>query len=142
MTANAIRALVVDDNECHRDLLGAILATQGLAVDFAVDGRQAVTMAKAVAFDLILMDLVMPLMDGLEATALIRQDERRAARTPVRLFMVTTTGEHAIRRQALQAGADGYIGKPVDFRRLAEVAQEQVEEKRARTFQPQLAVVA
>lgn len=127
MTGNSKRALVVDDNPTHRDLFGAILATQGLSVHYAENGDQAVMIAKALAFDLILMDVNMPIMDGLEATALIRADERSTARGRCRLFVVTTCDEEAIRDRARQAGADGYLGKPIDFAKLVGLAQTAVE---------------
>ncbi len=123
MSSRSTRALVVDDNEIHRALLGAILASQGLSVDFAVNGEQAVLVAKAIAFDLILMDFHMPLMDGLAATALIREHEKDKGRDRAKLFLVSTSDEAEVGRRACFAGADGYIGKPVDFERLVSVAQ-------------------
>ncbi len=123
MPGPSARALVVDDNQLNRELLGVILASQGLKVDFAVNGQQAVLLAKAIAFDLIFMDFHMPLMDGLAATALIREEERRTAKPRARLFMVSACGESEVGLQARFAGADGCIGKPIDFKRIVELAR-------------------
>ncbi len=123
MSRWSTRALVVDDNEMHRALLGAILASQGLSVDFAVNGEQAVQIAKSIAFDLILMDFHMPLMDGLAATALIREYEMDKGQGRAKLFLVSSCDEAEIGQRASFAGADGYIGKPVNFGRLVDVAQ-------------------
>ena len=123
MPGPSARALVVDDNAVNRELLATILASQGLTVDFAVNGEQAVVIAKAIAFDLILMDFQMPLMDGLTATALIRQEERQAAKPRTRLFIVSACGEEEVALRARFAGADGVIGTPLDFKRIVDLAQ-------------------
>ncbi|HEY2658150.1 MAG TPA: response regulator [Caulobacteraceae bacterium] len=122
MPRNAARVLVVDDNEGHRKLLSAILTSQGLDVDFAVNGAQAVVVAKAVAFDLILMDFNMPLMDGMTAAKLIRDGEETTGRPPAKLYIVTSCDTAADRKCARQAGADGYITKPVNFSQIVALA--------------------
>ena len=122
MPGSLPRALVVDDNSVNRELFGAILASQGLSVDFAVNGREAVVLAKAIAFDLIFMDFQMPLMDGVTATALIREEERQAAKPRARLFIVSACGEQEVGLKARLAGADGFIAKPVSFARVVDLA--------------------
>lgn len=118
------RVLVVDDNRINREVLGAILATQDLMVDFAVDGQEAVALATAVPYDLILMDYQMPLMDGLTATALIRREEQRsAARSRAQLYIVSACDEAEVGRRAQVAGADGFIGKPIVFSHILALAQ-------------------
>jgi CheY-like chemotaxis protein len=122
MPQDSIRALVVDDNEINRTLLGTILGMQGLEVDFAVNGERAVAIARDIAFDLILMDLNMPVMDGLTATTLIRRAEEAAGPSRVKLYIVTASDAPSDRRQARLVGADGYITKPINVRHLMSLA--------------------
>src|SRR5271154_2865762 len=70
------RVLVVEDNEIQRDLASELLADLGIWVTSAVNGREGVDQVTSVPFDLVLMDIRMPLMDGLTATKLIRAEER------------------------------------------------------------------
>ena len=113
MVRERLRALVVDDHYHHREILRAILAAQGLAVDFALDGAQAVAVAKAIGFDLILMDMDMPVMDGLTATRLIREFEQCSGRRRSRLFVVSSNGDSVDQARSREAGADGHMTKPV-----------------------------
>ncbi len=117
------RALVVDDTEAHRQLMGAILASQGLKVSFAEDGERAVQAADAGTFDLILMDFQMPVLDGLSATRLVRLHEARRGHARAALYIVTTCDRDWMQTHARQAGADGYIEKPMDFEQLIRVAR-------------------
>jgi len=123
MLQEALRALIVDDNEGHRHVLSVILLSQGLRINFAMNGEQAVAAARAVAFDLILMDFNMPVMDGLTATRLIRREEDAAGRPRAKLFVVTSRETIPDQRRARLAGADGHITKPVEVARVVALTE-------------------
>jgi signal transduction histidine kinase/ActR/RegA family two-component response regulator len=110
---HAPRVLVVDDNATNRRVLELILESAGLEHAAAENGAQALAAAKAGDFDAILMDIQMPVMDGLEATRRIRQwesDSGRRAR-PIYIVSANCLPEHVAAGEA--AGADGHIAKPV-----------------------------
>jgi CheY-like chemotaxis protein len=108
--------LVAEDNEINRQLILHILGNLGYKPDFVVNGQEAVAAAGSRAYDLILMDVQMPEMDGLEATRLIRQQLHRQ---PV-IIALTANAMRGDREECLVAGMDDYICKPV---RLDELMQ-------------------
>ncbi len=109
------RVLVVDDKEYNRSVLVNLLEPLGFDMHDATDGREAVTLARALHPDLILMDLVMPEMTGIEATRLIRQ-EAALARTII-IAASASAFEHD-RQLALEAGCNDFIPKPVQAGQL------------------------
>jgi PAS domain S-box-containing protein len=105
------RVLLAEDNPVNRQVAVAFLGRLGVEVEVAVDGLQAVEAAEREKFDLILMDLQMPEMDGIEATAAIRAREAGGApRTPILALTANVMPE--ARRAALAAGIDDFIFKP------------------------------
>jgi CheY-like chemotaxis protein len=100
--------LVVDDSELTRDMLVGLTRRAGLAVTEAVNGRDALAKARAAPPDLILTDLDMPVMDGLELIAALRGDE---ALRDIPVVVLTTRGSDEDKRRALSAGADSFIVK-------------------------------
>ncbi len=108
-----MRALVVDDHEGHQQLLSAILSSLGVEVEVARDGVEAVDAVSTGRFDLILMDISMPRMDGLEATRRIRDIERAHAAHRANIIVVSSHGEVHDLRWSHDAGADGHVTKPV-----------------------------
>ncbi len=113
MAENAFCALVVDDNKRHRQLIGAILGSLGARVDIASDGREAVQIATSTRFNLIMMDVAMPEMDGLSATRLIREHEAATQASRANIIMVTSHDQAEDIARSRQAGADHHIAKPI-----------------------------
>ena len=105
--------LLVEDNELNRDMLSRRLERKSYAVAIAVDGRQAVDMAAAMPYDLILMDMSLPVMDGWEATRQIR-----ATGSKVPIIALTAHAMDGDERKAREAGCDDYDTKPVELPRL------------------------
>jgi two-component system, cell cycle response regulator DivK len=111
------RILLVEDNEPSRDALGRRLQRRGYDVVPAEDGQQAVSTAREVQPDLILMDLGLPVMDGWEATRLLKAD---ALTNRIPIIVLSAHAMTNDREQALAAGADDFDSKPIHFERLIE----------------------
>jgi two-component system response regulator MprA len=108
-----VRLLVVDDEPAVREALQRILEHDGYAVDVAADGREAVRRQLAAPADAVLLDVLMPELDGLEACRRIRAS---GDRTPV--LMLTARDEVGDRVAGLEAGADDYLPKPFALEEL------------------------
>lgn len=111
--APQLRALVVDDNATNRRLLGLILEQLGCVATFAEDGVQALAAWATAPVDVVLMDLRMPVMDGLTAIRSIRAVERAETRQRTPIIVVSANSQPQDVRDSLAAGADGHIAKPV-----------------------------
>jgi len=111
------KILLVEDNEMNRDMLSRRLARKGFEVVIAVDGQAGVDMARSEEPDLILMDLSLPVMDGWEATRVIKAD---AATREIPVIALTAHAMQGDRDKAIEAGCDDYDTKPVQFQRLLE----------------------
>jgi CheY-like chemotaxis protein len=109
------RILVVEDAEDNRDMLSRRLQRRGYRVIGAADGQEAVEMAARERPDLILMDVGLPVMDGLEATRRIRA---RAETQTTPIIAVTAHALSGDRDRTLRAGCDDYHAKPVELPRL------------------------
>lgn len=109
------KILLVEDNELNRDMLSRRLGRKGFEIEAAVDGRTGLERALAGGFDLILMDMSLPELDGWEATKQIRSDPRGAT---VPIIALTAHAMPGDREKALAAGCDDYDTKPVEFDRL------------------------
>jgi CheY-like chemotaxis protein len=112
--------LIVEDNEASRDALARRLQRRHYDVLMAVDGHEAVSIARATKPDLILMDLGLPGIDGWDATAQLKMD-RDTQHIPIIVLSA-----HAMpndRHQALAAGGDDFDTKPVHFERLIDKMQ-------------------
>jgi len=108
-----VRVLVADDNPTNRKVIELMLTAAGATAISVEDGRAAVDAWRTTTFDVVLMDLRMPVMDGLEAIRAIRAEEARSSRpaTPVIVLSANTSPDD--RRDSAAAGADGHIGKPI-----------------------------
>ena len=111
------KILLVEDNEMNRDMLSRRLVRKGFDVVMAVDGGQAVTMAQSERPDLILMDMSLPVIDGWEATRLVKTTDSTAHIPVIALTAHAMSGD---REKALSAGCDDYDTKPIEMPRLLE----------------------
>ncbi len=111
----APRILVVEDNVDNRELLVKVLVRQGYRVTEAASGEEALDLAARERPDLVLMDINLSGMDGLEATRRLKADPRMGGVPVVAITAYAMVGD---RERALEAGCDGYIPKPVDVRAL------------------------
>jgi two-component system cell cycle response regulator DivK len=109
------RILLVEDNEMNRDMLSRRLERRGFTIEIAVDGRQGIEMAKAGAYDLVLMDMSLPEIDGWEATRQLRAHPGTKGLPIIALTAHAMAGD---REKALEAGANDYDTKPIDLARL------------------------
>ena len=114
-----LRILVAEDNPVNQKLAESLLKRQGHEVELAVTGREVLDRHASGKFDLILMDIQMPEMDGLEAAAAIRQREKGTGRH-VPIIALTAHAMAADRDRCLAAGMDLYLSKPIDPKRLEE----------------------
>jgi CheY-like chemotaxis protein len=114
----ALRVLVADDNPTNRKVIELMLAAAGAAPTCVEDGRQAVEAWRAGGFDVVLMDLRMPVMDGLEAIRAIREEEAASGRAPTPVVVLSANTAPQDRAASAAAGATGHIGKPVEAETL------------------------
>jgi CheY-like chemotaxis protein/HPt (histidine-containing phosphotransfer) domain-containing protein len=127
----ALRVLVAEDNPVNQELAVRLLQKAGHSVVVASTGRKAVRACEEQAFDLILMDVQMPEMGGLEATRVLREKEKDSGR---RVAIIAMTA-HAIkgdRERCLAAGMDHYVSKPIDPGKLFAAIDEAMLANRAR----------
>lgn len=109
------RILLVEDNEMNRDMLSRRLQRKGFEVDLAVDGKSGVEMGRAGSYDLILMDMSLPEIDGWEATRKLRAAPETAT---VPIIALTAHAMAGDREKALEAGCNDYDTKPIELDRL------------------------
>jgi len=110
-----IKILLVEDNEDNRDMLSRRLERQGFIVALAVDGQEGVNKAKEELPDIILMDMSLPVMDGWEATKVLKASSETEN---IPIIALTAYAMSSDREKAIEAGCDDYDTKPVDFKRL------------------------
>jgi two-component system sensor histidine kinase/response regulator len=108
-----LRILVAEDNPVNQELVLHLLERRGHSVIVAEDGQQAITAIEKHKFDLVLMDVQMPQMGGLEATQTIREKEESTG-THVPILAMTAHAMQGDRERCLAAGMDGYLAKPID----------------------------
>ena len=109
------KILLVEDNEMNRDMLSRRLTKRGHEVIVAADGAQALSQARAEQPALILMDMSLPVMDGWEATRLLKE---AAETNSIPIIALTAHAMASDRERALEAGCDDFDTKPVELARL------------------------
>jgi len=115
------QVLVVEDNEKNMKLFRDVLRATGYTTLGATTGEDAVELAQSHAPALVLMDVQLPGIDGLEALRRLRQDELTAS---IPVLAVTAQAMSGDRERFLEAGFDGYLSKPIDVAELIQVVQE------------------
>jgi CheY-like chemotaxis protein len=116
-----LRILLVEDNPANQKLATYILQDRGHTVEIAGDGQAAVYLTEQNRYDVVLMDVQMPGMNGLEATAAIRKREDGGSRVPI--IAMTAHAMKSDRERCLAAGMDGYLSKPVNAREMIGVVE-------------------
>jgi two-component system, sensor histidine kinase and response regulator len=122
--AGELRVLVAEDNPVNQRIAQQLLRKRKLSVTLADDGRQAVDAFEAGRFDLVLMDVQMPEMDGFEAVAAIRALEHAQGRPHTPIVAVTAHAMVGDREKCLEAGMDAYLSKPIRRQLLFELVDE------------------
>ena len=119
--AHPLRILLAEDNPVNQKVALAMLKHLGYKADLAGNGREVLNSLEQKAYDVILMDIQMPEMDGLEATRFIRT--RLPSASQPRIIAMTAFTMKGDREQCLAAGMDDYIGKPVKMEELKRVLE-------------------
>ncbi len=130
----ALKVLVAEDNLVNQQVAQAILSAMGHSVDLAENGEEAVAAVAERTYDLVFMDMQMPVMDGLEATRRIRELE--GAASTVRIVGLTANAFASDRAKCLEAGMDDFMAKPVDRVRLAAVVAANRKDRLVRPSEP------
>lgn len=121
--ARPLKVLVAEDNAVNQRVALGLLSKRGHQVRIVGNGQKAVEAVANGAFDLVLMDVQMPEMDGFEATAAIRASEKGTGRR-VRIVAMTAHAMRGDQDRCLAAGMDGYLSKPIDPAMLQAVLED------------------
>jgi signal transduction histidine kinase/ActR/RegA family two-component response regulator len=114
----ALRLLAAEDNPTNQQVLGAVLGSLGIEVHIVPDGREAVEAWRTGAYDLILMDIQMPVMDGISAASTIREAERTSGRRRTPIVALTANALTHQVEEYLAVGMDAHVAKPIEIAKL------------------------
>ncbi len=121
MVLRGAKVLLAEDEYINASITKTFLEQAGLQVTVAGNGREALEMSAANSFGVILMDVQMPVMDGIEATTLIRKRERKSGGITTPIIALTAHAMYGDRERCLQAGMDDYLAKPLEKDQLVEM---------------------
>ncbi|MBU1337801.1 MAG: response regulator, partial [Acidobacteria bacterium] len=119
----SLRILLAEDNVINQKVSCRMLEKNGHEVTVATDGGEALDLLKKQSFDLILMDVQMPVLDGFEATAVIREEEKESG-GHIPIIAMTAHTMKGYRERCVAAGLDDYISKPLNGEDLEELIEE------------------
>ena len=125
------RVLLAEDNVTNQHVALGILNKFGLRADVVANGVEALQALQSNQYDLVLMDVLMPVMDGLEATRRIRSQESRGFGSGIPIVAMTAQAMQGDRERCLDAGMNDYTSKPLSVRALAEVLARWLPEREA-----------
>jgi two-component system sensor histidine kinase/response regulator len=114
----ALRVLVVEDDAVNQRLVKAVLEREGMLADLASDGLEALEALTRAHYDVVLLDLLMPVMDGFTCATEIRRLERERGQPPIPILAVSALDEPAVTERCRQAGIDGQLRKPFEPKHL------------------------
>jgi CheY-like chemotaxis protein len=115
-----IRILLAEDNITNQEVALGILKALGLHADAVANGSEVIKTLESLPYDLVLMDVMMPVMDGLEATRRIRNSQVRVLNHQIPIIAMTANAMEGDREKCLEAGMNDYVPKPVSPMALAE----------------------
>lgn len=122
------KILLVEDNEMNRDMLSRRLVRSGYEVVMAVQGEEGVALARTASPDIVLMDMSLPVMDGWEATRLLKSDP---ATREIPVIALTAHAMSGDREKAREAGCDDFDTKPVEYARLLSKIEDLLQRRKA-----------
>lgn len=125
---SGLKVLVAEDNRVNQTLTVALLKKHGHLPEVVENGKQAVESWKQGQYDLILMDINMPEMDGIQAIKAIRRQEETRSLKPIPIIALTAHAMKGDREQFLLAGANGYVSKPIDREKLFQAMETAVKD--------------
>jgi CheY-like chemotaxis protein len=120
--SRSLRILLAEDNEINQQVATEFLRMRGHNVSMACNGMEALTALSKELFDVVLMDVQMPVMDGIKATAAIREKEKTTGRH-IPIIAMTGYAMKGDRQRCLDAGMDGYVCKPIRSQELYEIVE-------------------
>jgi signal transduction histidine kinase/DNA-binding response OmpR family regulator len=138
--SSSLRILLAEDNLVNQRLATRLLEKRGHSVVLAAHGREAVSAFEKESFDLVLMDLQMPEMDGFEATAVIREKERVTG-NHLPIVALTAHAMKGDREKCLEGGMDGYLTKPIRPQELDDLLESYVERRRKAAEEPEVMLI-
>ncbi len=129
-----VRILLVEDNRTNQQVAQGILGKMGFRTDIANNGSEAIRALETTAYDLVFMDVQMPVMDGFEATAAIRSGKTAIADPRIPIIAMTAHAMKGDRERCLAAGMDDYLSKPLDPRAVAAALDKWLAHKNAQAI--------
>jgi len=127
------KILLVDDDELTRRMMGLVMSNKGYDLDTAANGIEAIEAVQSQSYDIVLMDLQMPLMDGFEATAEIRNWEADSRHTPIVALTAMLYGDE--KQRCLNSGMDDCILKPFSMEMLFNLIEFYIDRSKGMTSQ-------
>jgi len=115
-----LRLLAAEDNPTNQQVLAAVMDSLGIDIDIVGDGKQAVEAWKVGGYDLVLMDIQMPVMDGIDAARAIRAEEAGQGRKRTPIVALTANALTHQVDEYMAAGMDGHVAKPIEIAKLYE----------------------
>ncbi len=126
--ARSLNILVAEDNQLNQKIIGAMLTKLACVVTMAANGLQAVKLLNETTYDLVLMDMQMPQMDGLNATKIIRSSSSMNRQVPIVALTANATEEH--KKACYEAGMQDFLTKPLSMRKLEDIIHSYSDEDR------------